>query len=74
MIGNRLHVALDYGPDQPSDHFNWQLYTPTELSTAAAPFGLMPQVVCAWWDEARPASPEDARMQIVFERISHPGR
>lgn len=70
LIGNRLVVELDYGSEQSQDRFDWQLYTSDELCATAAAFGLTPQVICAWWDETRLVSSEDARMQIVFERTS----
>ncbi len=72
VIGNHMRVELDYGPNQLQDHFEWQLYTPDELCAVARPLALTPKVACAWWDEGRPASPQDARMQIVFERTDEP--
>jgi SAM-dependent methyltransferase len=72
LIGNRMLVELDYGPGLPQDRFEWQLYTPDELSTVAKPLGLTPKVVCTWFDEKRPVSPHDARMQIVFELTASP--
>lgn len=72
LVGDRMIVELDYGSKYPRDLFEWQLYTPEELCAAALPFGLIPRVVCAWWDEARAVSSQDARMQIVFERTDNP--
>jgi SAM-dependent methyltransferase len=72
LIGNRMLIELDYGPDLPPDRFDWQLYTPDELCAVAKPFGLIPKVVCTWCDERRAASPHEARMQIVFELVADP--
>ncbi len=68
MTGHRLTVTLDYGPDLAPDVFDWQLYTPEDLVALAATMGLRPVVVCAEHDEARPATPASARMQLVFAR------
>lgn len=68
MDGHRLTVALDYGPDLPRDTFSWQLYTPDEIMALARGAGFEPLLSCTWCDEARPATADEARMQIVFAR------
>ena len=63
FLGKRLRVRI--GGD---DEFDWRLYTPDELATEGARVGLAPLLACTMWDESRPPSPEQARMQLVFER------
>ena len=67
----RLRVRLSY--DTPTvaaslDEFEWTLYDAAELSTMAGEAGLSTVLVCAGFDEARPVTDEEARMQLVFER------
>lgn len=66
-LGNRLKVKLEYGSGA-GDEFEWRLYTPAEFSRLAGAVGLQPIVACAWFDEAKAASDEHARMQFVLER------
>jgi SAM-dependent methyltransferase len=65
LDGDRLTTSLDYGVGI-EDVFSWQLFTPDELSALARSNGLVPDLACAEFDEALPASPEHARMQLVF--------
>lgn len=65
LRGNRLRVWL--GGD---DVFDWRTYTPAELAAESERVGLAPLLACAMWDESLPPSPEQARMQLVFERSS----
>jgi SAM-dependent methyltransferase len=67
LEGDRLTTALDYGSGV-EDVFSWQLFTPEELTEAARSAGLAPVLACTAFDEAVPASPEHARMQLVFAR------
>jgi SAM-dependent methyltransferase len=70
MLGDRLRVELRYGPDnaeQQADRFEWQLYTPEELAAEARAAGLTLRTACAAFDESRPPSAEEPRMQLVFE-------
>lgn len=66
-LGSRLNVRLEYGSGA-GDEFEWRLYTPAEFSSLASAAGLQPIVACAWFDEAKAASHEHARMQFVLER------
>lgn len=63
LRGNRLRVCLDN-----QDVFDWRLFTPQELVAEAQEAGLESRVACTTWDESRPPSPEQARMQLVFKR------
>ena len=68
---SRLRVRLSY--DRPEDaahvdEFEWTLYDRSELSALASDVGLSTVLVCAAFDEARPVTDEEARMQLVFER------
>lgn len=64
----RLTVHLDYGPTAPPDHFEWQLYTPTEITTLAAPHHLHPLLTCTNFDQTQPPSADLPRMQLIFEK------
>jgi SAM-dependent methyltransferase len=68
MEGHRLTVTLDYGPDLPRDEYSWELYTPDEIAEMARRVGLELAVCCVWFDEARPAAADVARLQCVFAR------
>ncbi len=63
----RLTVRLDYD-DGHSDQFSWRVYTPDELTTLATRASLRPLVVCSGFDERRPASGNEPRVQLVLER------
>lgn len=69
MIGNRLSVTLEYDHDQAPDKFEWQLFTPEEISQAAAKVGLSSLISCTNFDERQPASAASPRMQFVFEKV-----
>ena len=71
LSSGRLRVRLSY--DTPADRthvdeFDWMLYDPSELSALAGEVGLSTVLVCSAFDEARPVTDEDGRMQLVFER------
>jgi SAM-dependent methyltransferase len=68
LSGDRLTETLDYGPGGGGDRFDWQLYTPEEIAQRAGRHGLRRLLTCAWYDETRPASAAEARMQLVFEK------
>jgi SAM-dependent methyltransferase len=68
VSGHRLTVTLDYGPNQEPDEFEWQLYTPSEISELASRFGLTGLLACTDFDEDTPASAERPRMQLVFQK------
>ncbi len=65
--GNRLTAHLEY-EGGGSDTFDWQLYTPDEITALAALCGLRLLLACTWFDEAEPPSPEVPRVQYVFEK------
>jgi SAM-dependent methyltransferase len=68
MDGDRLTVTLDYGPDLPPDVYAWQLFSPDAIANLARQSGFEQLLACTGFDQARPASAEVARMQLVFER------
>jgi SAM-dependent methyltransferase len=68
MNGNRLIVRLDYVARDEADEFEWQLFRPEEIRVLAKQYGLTLLNVCTGFDEALPASAEQPRMQLVFER------
>ncbi len=68
LNGDRYTVTLDYGLAQPPDRFDWQLYTPQEITALVAPMGLYAALICAEFDETQPAGPDHARMQLVLEK------
>jgi SAM-dependent methyltransferase len=67
LDGDRLTTTLDYGSGV-EDVFSWQLFTPEELTVLARSVALTPILTCVGFDEAVLASPEHARMQLVFAR------
>ena len=69
MVGDRLIVTLDYGPDVQPDTYAWQLFSPAQITDLARQCGFGLLLACAAFDSATPASAELARMQLVFERI-----
>jgi hypothetical protein len=60
-------VRLDYAA-QGIDEFDWQVFTPEEIESLAAKFGLTLIITCTSFDENCPASPDSPRMQLVFEK------
>lgn len=68
MRGNRLRVDLDYGGSRGRDSFDWRLYTPDELRTIAQEMNLQLMVRCAQFEENHAVTPQEARMQLVFQR------
>lgn len=65
MSNQRLRAVLTY-EDESNDVFDWQLYVPDELAELGSRSGLKLKLACAEFDEAKPASPAHARMQLVF--------
>lgn len=63
LRGTRRRVRLS-----TSDEFDWRLYTPDELAALGEQAGLALLLACTGFDESRPATPAEARMQLVFER------
>jgi hypothetical protein len=68
MDGDRLTVALDYGPDLRQDFYAWQLFAPDTITDLARQCGFAQLLACAGFDQVTPASAELPRMQLVFER------
>ena len=68
MAGKRLTVKLDYGTGYEADTFDWQLYTPYEMSELGEELGFSCLVVCSGFDETVPASAANPRMHLVFEK------
>lgn len=67
MAGDRLTVQIAYD-DAPPDVVEWQLYTPDAITALAGDLGLITVLACADFDDARPPTPNNPRMQLVFER------
>ena len=67
MEDGRLFVHLDY-PDGGHDDFEWQLFTPAEMSSLANSIGLALIVSCTDFDLAVEPSPTKPRLQFVLER------
>jgi SAM-dependent methyltransferase len=67
MHGSRLSVKLTYDR-RASECFEWQLFTPQEISELARRCGLMPLLTCTNFDREQAASADSPRMQVVFER------
>ena len=63
----RLFVHLDY-PDGGHDDFEWQLFTPLEMSSLADSVGLALIVSCTDFDMAVEPCPTKPRIQFVLER------
>jgi SAM-dependent methyltransferase len=67
MQGNRLFVRLGY-PDGGEDSFEWQLFTPEEMTAVAAAAGLHLVVACTDFDARTPVQAARPRIQFVLER------
>ena len=68
MDGDRLIVRLDYPARGEADEFEWQLFRPEEIRALAEQSGFTLLTICTGFDETLPASAEQPRMQLVFER------
>jgi len=64
--GDRLFVQLDY-PDGTHEQFEWQLFTPEQMTQLAESVGLGVLVSCASFDTKIVPSPADPRIQFVLE-------
>ena len=69
MNGDRLRVALRYESAAMGEEFEWQLYAPTDLVSAARSAGYRLRTACAEFDESIAPTAERARMQLVLDRI-----
>jgi SAM-dependent methyltransferase len=67
LHGSRLVVELTYD-GRASESFEWQLFTPQEISRLAGGCGLTALLTCTNFDSGQGASADSPRMQIVFER------
>ena len=65
---DRMSVVIDYNGIHPPDHFDWQLYSPEEITDLAGNFGLALVVGCSNFDENQPITPDNPRMQLLFEK------
>lgn len=63
----RLFVHLDY-PDSGHEDFEWQLFTPSEMTSLADSIGLDLTVACTDFDMAAKPCPAKPRIQFVLER------
>jgi SAM-dependent methyltransferase len=68
MDGDRLMVRLDYEGRGEADEFEWQLFIPGEICALAEQLGFSLLNACTDFDETLPASAEQPRMQLVFEK------
>jgi SAM-dependent methyltransferase len=67
LAGTRLTVTLDYGHGE-RDRFCWEIYTPAEVEALAREAGFARVLACSGFDETLAPSPDQPRMQLVFER------
>ena len=65
--GGRLFVELEY-PDGAHEQFEWQLFTPEQMTKSANAVGLTLSVSCAGFDTTSFPSPSNPRIQFVLER------
>lgn len=70
MHGNRLAVQLDYGNEHEREMFEWQLFTPEDICQWAVEFDLACLLMCTECDEQKSVTPENPRMNLVFERAA----
>ncbi len=68
MTTNRLTVKLNYETEDEPDYFEWQLYTPEEISDLASQANLELVLACTGFDEEQPATPASPRMQLIFKK------
>jgi hypothetical protein len=68
ISGDRLHVDLEYGTSKGIDHFDWQLYTPTEIKELARSEGLIELYECSDYDINIQPTELKPRTQFVFEK------
>jgi SAM-dependent methyltransferase len=68
---DRLFVHLDY-PDASQEKFEWQLFSPEQMSAMAESVGLTQLVACTDFHETTPPSPTNPRIQFLFERCRLP--
>jgi SAM-dependent methyltransferase len=64
---NFLFVRLEY-PNGTRENFEWQLFTPAQMSQLAESAGLVLLHSCSGFDISRSPSSADPRIQFVLER------
>jgi SAM-dependent methyltransferase len=69
-IGRRLRVELEYAGSVGIDTYEWEVYTPSEITHLAREVNLSTMLCCASFDETIPASADHLRMQLLLERSS----
>jgi SAM-dependent methyltransferase len=67
VVEATMHVLLTYG-DGGQDRMRFRLYEVGELAAMGADAGLVLTLACTGFDETRRPSPDEPRMQLVFER------
>jgi SAM-dependent methyltransferase len=60
-----LHVELTYEGRSERDRFSWQLFDPLSIAALLAATRFDVVTTCTGFDEVRPVTPDDGRMQIV---------
>jgi SAM-dependent methyltransferase len=64
----RMFVELSYSDGRAQDSFDWQLFTPEEITHLASEQGMTCLHTCAGYQWTQPASVEMPLVQYVFER------
>ena len=67
LENGRLLVDLNY-PDCTREKFEWQLFTPEQMTRLADSVGLILLLACSGFDKNNLPSPDDPRIQFVLER------
>jgi SAM-dependent methyltransferase len=68
----RVQLLYDRGVSPADrDEFEWTLYDSSELAALGREVGLSVILACSGFDETHRITPNDSRMQIVFERVEH---
>lgn len=66
LAGDRLIVDLEYRDRHQRETFDWQVFTPWEISDLAGSAGLDLVLACTGFDEQQAPSADRPRMQVVF--------
>ena len=70
MEGNRLIVELSYPDRGGSDRFEWQLFSPKELTETALRANWEMITVCSGFQRTEVPTQERARVQYVFRAVA----
>jgi SAM-dependent methyltransferase len=65
--GQRLRLSIAYDGVE-GGVFEWRLYSEGEFARLCEDAGFEVLLACVWYDEARPITRDDTRMQFVLER------